>query len=139
MTPTILFDGTCPFCIAQANRLRRMTRDRIAFENTYAPGVRNRFPMLPPFDANNKLGEMKFVDATGQLFGGAAAVAGALMTAGGLLGWGAHAYHLPPIRMAADWAYRQVSRRRERLSKACVDDTCGVGDQPGAKGESVEG
>ena len=35
-TPTVLYDGTCPFCRAQVARLRRLTRDRVAFADAYA-------------------------------------------------------------------------------------------------------
>jgi predicted DCC family thiol-disulfide oxidoreductase YuxK len=122
--PTVLYDGTCRFCLAQANRLRRFTGGRVAFENSYAPGVPERFPMLPPFSLEHKLGEMKFVDTDGQLHGGAAAVSGALIAAGGPLGWLAYSYRFPPIRIVADWGYKQISRRRYKIAGQCDETTC---------------
>ena len=121
MTPTMLYDGTCRFCRAQVVRLRRLTRDRVAFESAYADGVRARFPMLPQ---TGMLGEMKFVDADGTLYGGAAAIARAFVVSGGLVGLGARAYALPPIRWAANRAYRFAAARRLRLKQTCADDVC---------------
>jgi predicted DCC family thiol-disulfide oxidoreductase YuxK len=126
MTPTIFYDGTCRFCIAQATRLKRMTQGRVAFESAYAPGVRERFPMLPAPGADGKLGEMKFVDAHGAVFGGAAAIASALTLRGGLLGLGARVYWLPPITWLANRAYRFVSKRRYRMQGTCEDGSCQV-------------
>lgn len=119
MTPTVLFDGTCPFCRKQAARLETMTRGRIAFESAYAPGVRERFPMLPQ---EGMLGEMKFVDANGRLFGGAAAIANAFITSGGVLGLGARLYAVPPITQIANAAYKRAAAKRMRLKEVCDDD-----------------
>lgn len=126
----MLYDGTCRFCIAQVVRLRRLTRNRVAFESAYADGVRARFPMLPsegPDPMNPAmLGEMKFVDADGRLYGGAAAIARAFVVSGGPLGLGARLYALPPIRWAADRAYKMAAARRLKLKQTCVDDNCRV-------------
>jgi predicted DCC family thiol-disulfide oxidoreductase YuxK len=128
VTPTVLYDGTCRFCIAQVVRLRRLTRNRVAFESAYADGVRARFPMLPSEgpDPQNPvmLGEMKFVDADGRLYGGAAAIARAFVVSGGVLGLGARLYALPPIRWAADRAYKMAAARRLKLKQTCADDNC---------------
>ncbi len=130
MTPTVLYDGTCRFCIAQVVRLRRLTRNRVAFESAYADGVRARFPMLPSEGPDPKnpvmLGEMKFVDADGRLYGGAAAIARAFVVSGGVLGLGARLYALPPIRWAADHAYKMAAARRLKLKQTCVDDNCRI-------------
>lgn len=119
-TPTVLFDGTCPYCRAQVVRLRRLTRGRVAFESAYDPGVRDRFPMVPQ---QGMLGEMKFVDAHGQLFGGAAAIAQAFVTSGGILGLGAHLYRVPPITQIANALYKRAAAKRMRLKQVC-DDNC---------------
>jgi predicted DCC family thiol-disulfide oxidoreductase YuxK len=119
-TPTMFFDGTCPFCRKQAARLDVMMRGRVAFESAYAPGVRERFPMLPQ---QGMLGEMKFVDADGRLFGGAAAIAQAFITSGGILGFGAHLYKLPPITQIANAMYKRAAAKRMRLKQAC-DTSC---------------
>jgi predicted DCC family thiol-disulfide oxidoreductase YuxK len=118
---TVLYDGTCRFCVAQAVRLRRLTRGRVAFESAYADGVRAKFPMLPQ---HGMLGEMKLVDADGRVYGGAAAIASAFVVCGGVLGLGARAYALPPVRWAADRAYRFAAARRLRLKQTCADESC---------------
>jgi predicted DCC family thiol-disulfide oxidoreductase YuxK len=120
VTPTVLFDGTCPFCRKQAARLESMMRGRVAFASAYAPGVRERFPMLPQ---QGMLGEMKFVDAGGRLFGGAAAIAQAFIASGGILGLGAHLYKVPPITQIANALYKRAAAKRLRLKQVC-DDTC---------------
>lgn len=121
MTPTVLYDGTCPFCRAQVVRLRRLTRDRVAFADAYAPGARDRFPQLPP---TGELGEMKFVDAAGRLHGGAAAIAQAFIQSGGPLGLGARLYAVPPIGWLADRGYRLAAKRRLKLKQACDATSC---------------
>ena len=119
---TMLFDGTCPFCRKQAARLSALTRGRVAFESAYAPGVRERFPMVPQ---QGMLGEMKFVDADGRLFGGAAAIAQAFITSGGILGFGANLYRIPPVTQIANALYRRAAAKRMRLKQVC-DDECAI-------------
>lgn len=77
--------------------------------------------MLP---AEGMLGEMKFVDADGRLFGGAAAIAQAFIVSGGVLGLGARLYAVPPITQLANAAYRRAAARRLRLKQVCEADTC---------------
>src|SRR6185436_16493771 len=104
----------------QAARLNGFMRGRVAFESAYDPGVRERFPMVPQ---HGMLGEMKFVDAGGRLFGGAAAIAQAFITSGGPLGLGAHLYKVPSVRQIADALYKRAAAKRLRLKQAC-DDNC---------------
>jgi predicted DCC family thiol-disulfide oxidoreductase YuxK len=121
-TPTMLFDGTCPFCRKQVVRLNALMRGRVTFESAYDPGVRERFPMVPQ---QGMLGEMKFVDAGGRLFGGAAAIAQAFITSGGIMGLGARLYHLPPITQIANALYTRAAAKRMRLKQTC-DDNCKI-------------
>jgi predicted DCC family thiol-disulfide oxidoreductase YuxK len=116
----MLYDGTCRYCVAQVARLRTLMRHRVAFESAYADGVRARFPAVPQ---DGMLGEMKFVDADGRVYGGAAAIARAFVVSGGLMGLGARLYAFPPVAWAADRAYRRAAARRMRLKQVC-DDTC---------------
>jgi predicted DCC family thiol-disulfide oxidoreductase YuxK len=123
MQPTILYDGTCRFCTAQASRLQRLSRGRVAIESTYAPGVRARYPELP---SEGAVGEIKLADADGRMLGGAAAIARALEIGGGPLGWLARAYHLPLVGPVADRVYVQIAKRRYRISGRCQDGSCAV-------------
>ncbi len=119
----MLYDGTCRFCVAQVIRLRGLMRHRIAFESAYADGVRARFPMVPQ---EGMLGEMKFVDTDGRLYGGAAAIARAFIVSGGFFGLGARAYAFPPVRWVADRAYKRAAAKRMRLKQMCVDERCDI-------------
>jgi predicted DCC family thiol-disulfide oxidoreductase YuxK len=117
--PTLLYDGTCRFCVAQARRLKRFAGATVQAESMYADGVRARFPMLPQPGPDGKIGEIKFVDDRGQMTGGAEAIARALMT--GPLGWLARLYFMPGIRQIANTVYRAIAKRRYRLSGTCED------------------
>ena len=116
---TLLYDGTCRFCVAQARRLKQFTGAHVHAESMYADGVRERFPMLPQPGPGGKIGEIKFVDDRGRMSGGAEAIARALMT--GPLGWGARLYFLPGLRQLSNAAYRAIAKRRYRLSGTCDD------------------
>jgi predicted DCC family thiol-disulfide oxidoreductase YuxK len=87
----------------------------------YAEGVRDRFPMLPQPGPDGKVGEIKFVDDGGRMSGGAEAIARALMTNRGPLGWSARLFFIPGVRQLAEAVYRAIARRRYRLSGTCDD------------------
>ncbi len=118
---TLLYDGTCRFCVAQAQRLKGLSGADVEATSAYADGVRDRFPMLPPPGPDGKIGELKFVDARGHLSGGAEAISRVLMTGRPPLCWAARLYFVPGIRQIADATYRAIARRRYRLSGRCDD------------------
>jgi predicted DCC family thiol-disulfide oxidoreductase YuxK len=120
MEPTLLYDGTCRFCTAQAERLRRLGRGHVQVESAYAPGVRERFPMVPQ---EGVMGEIKLVEADGRVLGGAAAIARTLQLGGGALGLLAGLYRFWPVRPLADAGYRVIARNRYRIKSRC-DDNC---------------
>jgi predicted DCC family thiol-disulfide oxidoreductase YuxK len=121
VTPTLLYDGTCRFCTAQAQRLRRFGRGNVNVESAYAPGVRERFPMVPQ---DGIMGEIKLVDADGRVLGGAAAIARTLQLGGGLFGALAGLYRIWPVRPIADAGYRLIARNRYRIAGKCDDGKC---------------
>ena len=121
--PTLLYDGTCRFCVAQAKRLERLGRGRVKIESAYAPGVRARFPMVPQ---EGVLGEIKLVDADGRLLGGAAAIARTLEHGGGPLGLAAKLYRVWPVRVVADAGYKVIAWNRYRLRGKCEDGSCDI-------------
>lgn len=121
--PTLLYDGTCRFCIAQAKRLERLGRGRVQIASAYAEGVRARFPMVPQ---DGVLGEMKLVDAGGRVLGGAAAIARTLEYGGGPLGIAAKLYRVWPVRVLADAGYKVIAWNRYRLRGKCEDGSCDV-------------
>ena len=118
---TLLYDGTCRFCVAQARRLKRLSGREVEAESMYADGVRGRFPMLPPPGPDGKVGEIKFVDDRGRMSGGAEAIARALMTGRSPVAWGARVYFVPGVRQLANAVYRAIARRRYRLAGTCDD------------------
>jgi predicted DCC family thiol-disulfide oxidoreductase YuxK len=122
--PTLLYDGTCRFCTAQAKRLHRLGRGRVQVESAYAPGVRERFPMLPQDEASGMMGEIKLVDADGRVLGGAAAIARTLEHGGGPLGLLARLYRVWPVRPIADAGYRLIARNRYRIGGRCDNRNC---------------
>ncbi len=118
---TLLYDGTCRFCVAQAQRLKRLSGVGVRAESMYAEGIRDRFPMLPQPGPDGKIGELKFVDDHAQMYGGAEAIARALMTGRGPLAWVARLYFVPGARQIANAGYRAIARRRYRLAGTCED------------------
>lgn len=126
MTPTLLYDGTCRFCTAQAARLRRFGRGHVQVESAYAPGVRERFPMLPLDETSGMMGEIKLVDADGRVLGGAAAIARTIEYGGGPLGLLARLYRVWPVRPIADAGYRVIARNRYRLRGKCDEGGCEI-------------
>lgn len=118
---TLLYDGTCRFCVAQARRLKRLTGHGVQADSMYADGIRDRFPMLPQPGPDGKIGEIKFVDDRGQMSGGAEAIARALMTGRGPVAWAARLYFIPGLRQLSNAVYRAIARRRYRLSGTCED------------------
>lgn len=121
MMPTLLYDGTCRFCVAQARRLKRLSGAGVQAESMYGEDVRSRFPMLPAPGPDGKIGEIKFVDDAGRMSGGAEAIARTLMTGRSPIAWVARLFFVPGIRQLADAAYRAIARRRYRLSGTCDD------------------
>ena len=127
MTPTLLYDGTCRFCTAQAARLRKFGRGRVDVESAYAPGVRERFPMVPQ---EGVMGEIKLVDADGRVLGGAAAIFRTVEIGGGPLGLLARVYRLWPVRPIADAGYRLIARNRYRIAGKCENGSCDIDPPP---------
>jgi predicted DCC family thiol-disulfide oxidoreductase YuxK len=119
--PTLLYDGTCRFCVAQARRLKGLSGAGVLAESMYSEGIRDRFPMLPAPGPDGKIGELKFVDDRGQMTGGAEAIARSLMTGRSPIAWAARLYFVPGLRQLANAGYRAIARRRYRLAGTCDD------------------
>lgn len=121
----MLYDGHCRFCTAWAERLRGISRGRIATLSFQEPGVLDRFPGLT-HDACMQ--ELKLVEGEGRVFGGAEAVTRALSLGRPVLGRLLLAYYLPGVRRVADRAYAAFARRRYRWfgkPEAC-DVACSI-------------
>ena len=119
--PVLLYDGHCRFCIAQADRLRRWTGDRIHLVSFRDPGVLERYPSITS-DACEQAIQLVLPD--GRVVTGAEAAARALALRPPLAPL-AGLYFVPGIRQLVDAAYRVVARNRFRLGgKVCTDEAC---------------
>ena len=124
---SLLYDGSCRFCIAGSARLARLA----------APGVVRRVSSkdeaeMARFPASVREGiggALQLVSADGEIASGAAAVSRVLATRRGwrLITW---LYWVPGIRQVTDALYRVVARNRYRISRitgkqeACETGTC---------------
>lgn len=125
--PVVLYDGSCRFCRAQANTLKRLAGGKIDLRPLQEEGLLERFPGV---SLKESLREMKLIDAAGRVYGGAEAVARLLYLSRPLLGKLALAYYLPGLRPLADRLYAWVARNRYRFfgraEGACESESCAV-------------
>jgi predicted DCC family thiol-disulfide oxidoreductase YuxK len=119
--PVLFYDGRCPFCRAQVQRLVRWCDGRIATET-----LQNATPGAEIPD------EVRLLTRDGYIYGGMDAVVHALRSRSALRPLTA-VYFMPGARQAAQAAYRWVSARRYSLGKlSCPDGTCAIhGAAPG--------
>lgn len=136
---TVLYDGTCGFCTRQARLAQRLGGGpkRVALLSTSIPGVLEQRLGLTRESTNRQM----FVEeqATGQRYGGAAAVA-RLLREVPIVGPLGRLYYLPGLKQLADALYRLVARNRHRISRllgwqplpddSCADGTCSVPSVP---------
>ena len=117
----IVYDGDCPFCRAQIERIRRRdTGNLFEYLPRQTPGIEQRFPALAEAEFNSG---MRLIDAAGHIFVGADAV---YQFARKLHPWRwfAWVYRLPGFHGLAKIAYAWVASRRQSLKQTCTDDTC---------------
>jgi predicted DCC family thiol-disulfide oxidoreductase YuxK len=108
--PTLVYDGDCGFCTLAAERARRLLPPDCAVTAWQVTDLAS----LGVTRARARR-EVLWVSRSGQVAGGARAVAEALRTAGGpwaLLGL---VLRLPPLSWAAQAVYRVVAANRTRL------------------------
>jgi len=131
MTPALLYDGHCKFCIEQMHRLARwLPAGRYEALDFQEPRVLERFGV----GRDAAMRALQYVDARGRVFSGAEAAVRAL----GLrrLGKLAYLYYLPGLRQLLDAIYKVVARNRYRIAGAtCEDGTCAL-HAPGASPSS---
>ncbi|MFJ6697992.1 thiol-disulfide oxidoreductase DCC family protein [Streptomyces sp. NPDC091272] len=108
--PVLVFDGDCGFCTASAEFAVRHVRPRCEvvawqFSDLEALGVRQERAEY----------EVLWVTPVGTVYGGAQAVAKALLSAGGAWPLVGALLTLPPVRWVAHGLYRLVADNRHRL------------------------
>lgn len=119
--PVVVYDGDCPFCRGQIERLRRLDRaTRFECVPRQQPGLEARFPALA--DGDFRTG-MRIVLPGGRIRVGADAV---YEIARRLPGWRcvAWVYRVPGLRAIFRGVYAWIARNRFRLAAACDDGSC---------------
>ena len=119
--PVVVYDGHCPFCQKQIQRIRRKdTADVFDYLPRQTEGLGQRFPKL--MDGNFNTG-MRLVHANGSVSVGADAV---YQIARQIKGWKllAWLYRVPVLRGICRVAYAWVARHRYKLAKTCENDLC---------------
>lgn len=129
---TIVYDGECPFCVRQIERIRGWDRaGRFAYVPRQSEGLAERFPQLACEDFSSGL---RAVRADGSVAVGAEAVY-EIARRLPRWRWVAWVYRVPVVRGVCDRAYGWVAARRERSRAVCPPQGCASG----AEGESSEG
>ena len=127
MTPALLYDGHCQFCIEQMQRLARwLPAGRYHALDFQQAGVLERFGV----SRDDAMRALQYVDARGRVYSGAEAAVRAV----GLrrLGKLAYVYYLPGLRQLFDAIYAAVARNRYKIAgTACADGTCALHAPPG--------
>ena len=118
--PVLIYDGDCGFCTTSANWISSRWPDGAALALPYQ---RMSLDTLSRFglSRDDVTSKAWWVEPSGRSRGGAAAVAAALVAAGGslaLIGW---LLRLPPISWLARPGYRLVARYRYKLPGATAD------------------
>jgi predicted DCC family thiol-disulfide oxidoreductase YuxK len=121
--PVIVYDGECPFCRKQVDRIRsRDVRDQFEYLPRQSASLTDRFPILAEADFNTG---MRLVLPDGQVHVGADAV---YQIARRLAGWRriAWLYRVPVLHALARRIYGWIAANRQRLGQDCSDASCHV-------------
>ncbi|MEU8825735.1 DUF393 domain-containing protein [Streptomyces sp. NPDC048636] len=126
--PVLVFDGDCGFCTTSVRFAERRLRPR-------CESVPWQLADLPALGVTQERAEHEvlWVTPTGTVYGGAQAVAKALLSAGG--GWSllGASLMLPPVRWVAQGAYRLIAVNRHRMpggTPACALPNRGTHGRP---------
>ncbi len=108
---TLVYDGDCAFCRAQADRVRRRVGGRVELVPYQAVG--DRFPSIPRDDLARAV---HLVTPEGQVFTGAKAILAAAANRSRLARAALHGYrYVPGFAAVAESVYRLVGRNRRHL------------------------
>ena len=121
--PVVVYDGHCPFCLRQIQRIRRGdTAGVFDYLPRQTEGLEQRFPKL--MDGNFNTG-MRLVHTNGSVSAGADAV---YQIARQIKGWKqlAWLYRVPVLHGVFRAAYAWVAKYRYKLAKRCENDICEI-------------
>ncbi|MEV6805628.1 DUF393 domain-containing protein [Streptomyces sp. NPDC017248] len=125
--PVLVYDGDCGFCSASVAFARRRVKPRCDIEASQRAE-------LDALGVTRQRAEYEalWVTPDGRVYGGAQAVARALLSAG--RGWAVAGalLRLPPLRWAAHGVYRVIARNRHRLPGGTPACAVPPGRRPGA-------
>ena len=119
--PVVVYDGECPFCLKQVERMKRYDSAGV-FEYTprQTEGLEQRFPKLASAEFDTG---MRLVHPDTSISVGADAVYGIArrLNRWRYLAW---LYRVPVLNRAFRVAYAWVAKRRYRLAKKCENSVC---------------
>src|SRR5262245_61337245 len=121
--PVVVYDGECPFCRKQVDRIRsRDVGDQFEYLPRQSASLTDRFPILAEADFNTG---MRLVLPDGHVHVGADAV---YQIARRLPRWRlvAWLYRVPILHALARRVYRWIAANRQRLGRDCSDGTCAI-------------
>lgn len=124
---TLLYDGTCRFCVAGSARLVRLAaRGAIVREDFHRPGVLERFHRVTRDECESA---MRLVMPDGTIHVGAAAAVEAMATRT-MLRWIRSVYRVSVVRVVADYIYMIIAKNRFRLmgrtASRCEAGSCSL-------------
>lgn len=118
---TIVYDGTCSFCVEQVDRIRKMDRfERFGYLSSQDPDLPTRFPFLKEMNLEEG---MRLVTKENKVYVGADAVYEIARHLPGpnLIAW---LYLLPGCKQIAQLIYVWIASNRKRLGKTCENELC---------------
>ena len=120
--PVVVFDGECPFCRKQVERIRAWSKDgSFEYVPRQTPDLAQRFPVLARQDFNTG---MRLMLPEGGVAVGADAMYEIARRMPGWR-WVAWLYRIPGVNRIARAAYDWIARNRYRLARQkCEDDVC---------------
>lgn len=114
MIPRFVFDGDCGFCTSSATWVSKRLRRRYGVNAEIVPWQRTDLAAINTTSSRAKK-EALWVDAYGNVSGGAQAFAEWLKFRGGAYGWIGETMSSPAVAPVASVVYRLVAANRSHL------------------------
>jgi predicted DCC family thiol-disulfide oxidoreductase YuxK len=125
--PVIVYDGECPFCQRQTQRIRQRDWAGVfEYLPRQTPNIEQRFPKLVQEEFNTG---MRLIMRDGAILVGADAVY-EIARSLPVWRWFAWLYRVPVLHGLCRMVYAWIAANRQRLGRSCDDDACKVPDAP---------
>ncbi|MBY0357217.1 MAG: DUF393 domain-containing protein [Candidatus Obscuribacterales bacterium] len=118
---TIVYDGSCRFCLAQIERIKSWDQYKLfAYLPRQDPSLASRFPFLSEMNLEEG---MRLVTSDNSVYVGADAVyqIARRLPRARFIAW---LYLLPICKQIAQLAYALIAANRQRLGKTCKNNAC---------------